>query len=307
MYDIHEIALVLPDMSKSDYVRLRDDIKQNGVLEEITLFEGKVLDGRHRQKACDELDIEPEYTEYDGDSPAAFVISRNLARRHLTVSQRAMVGAAMEPFFAQAAKKRQAHGKTAPGRTLRADRPEASQRARDDAAKVVGVSPRIVQRAKRVMQKDPEAAKEVRAGRMSVDKADRRLQSSSQGQGPKTRAQRAKELNLKKAQANSKLLEVQVLLNRLCRQLEDVDVVELIDLDGPAALSLVSDIHDDLLMLAEWTDRSISKVQGRLNDRAVLDKIKKLEKTNGRTPSEKVIARRLAKRLRMKLEARLVA
>jgi hypothetical protein len=310
MYDIHDIALVLPDMSGSDYERLKQDIKKNGLLDAIRLYEDKVLDGRHRQKACEELGIEPRYLQYKGDDPAAYVLSKNLARRHLTVSQRAMIGAAMEPFFAKAAKKRQT-GRPPKDEKVRAVRPGVSEhRARDDAAKVVGVSPRVVQRAKRVLKEDPEAAEKVKEGKMSVEAADKKLrvaQPTEQKEKFKTRAQRAKELNLKKAQANSKLLEVQVLLNRLCRQIEDVDVVDLIDLDGIGNLALVSDLHDDLLMLAEWTDRGINKVQGRLSDRSVLEKIKQLEMTNGRSPAEKITARRLAKRLRRKLEARLPA
>jgi ParB-like chromosome segregation protein Spo0J len=303
-------------MSEADYKRLREDIKKHGLIEPIVLYQDQVLDGRHRQKVCKELNIEPDYDQYDGDDPAGYVLSKNLARRHLTVSQRAMVGAAMEPFFAKAAKKRQVEGGREGARItnerVRADRPEAAQhqRARDDAAKVVGVSPRVVQRAKRVLKEDPEAAQKVKDGKMSVEAADRKLrvkQPNEQRATSKTRAQRAKELQFQRAQANSKLLEVQVILNRLCRQIEDVDVVDLIDLDGIGNLALVSDLHDDLLMLAEWTDRGINKVQSRLDERTVLDKISKLENTNGRPPAEIAVARKLAKRLRRKLENRLAA
>ncbi len=53
-----------------------------------------VLDGRNSWRACLVADIEPRFRRWDGKGSAlAFVISRNLHRRHLTESQRAMVAA----------------------------------------------------------------------------------------------------------------------------------------------------------------------------------------------------------------------
>jgi hypothetical protein len=40
-------------------------------------------------------EIPPKYVEFDGDAPLPFVVSRNLCRRHLSESQRAMVAAAI--------------------------------------------------------------------------------------------------------------------------------------------------------------------------------------------------------------------
>ena len=71
------------------------DIRENGLQTPITLFEGKILDGRNRYLACQMLNMEPEYVEFDGKDPLPFVVSRNLCRRHLSESQRAMVAAAI--------------------------------------------------------------------------------------------------------------------------------------------------------------------------------------------------------------------
>ena len=63
-------------------------------------YEGiKILDGRNRARACDAAGVTPRYVEFDGKDPAAFVLSQNLARRHLGPSERAMVAARMAQAF----------------------------------------------------------------------------------------------------------------------------------------------------------------------------------------------------------------
>jgi hypothetical protein len=72
-----------------------EDIKAHGVKLPVTVWRGKIIDGRHRAKACEELGIEPPSTEFQGDEAAALamVISLNATRRDLKPTQRAMVAA----------------------------------------------------------------------------------------------------------------------------------------------------------------------------------------------------------------------
>src|SRR5262249_5145016 len=67
---------------------LLDDIKKHGLQAPISLYQGKILDGRNRYRACRELGIECQTREYRGDDPAGFVLSMNLHRRHLTQEQK---------------------------------------------------------------------------------------------------------------------------------------------------------------------------------------------------------------------------
>lgn len=97
-HEIHPAATLFPMMDAASFEMLKADIKENGQEKCITFFDGMLLDGRNRMKACEELGIEPltEEIEDSGDGsfdPFRWVLSMNLHRRHLTESQRAMVAA----------------------------------------------------------------------------------------------------------------------------------------------------------------------------------------------------------------------
>ena len=89
----HPLAALFPLMEGRAFADLRADIAAHGLLEPIVTYEGKVLDGRNRLRACVETDTTPVFREWKGKDPLAFVLSANLQRRHLDESQRAMVAA----------------------------------------------------------------------------------------------------------------------------------------------------------------------------------------------------------------------
>jgi ParB-like chromosome segregation protein Spo0J len=89
----HPIGDTFPKMGDTEFAELVADIKANGVREPIVLYEGKILDGRHRYKAAQAAGVECPRKEYQGTDPIKYVLSLNLHRRHLHESQRAMVAA----------------------------------------------------------------------------------------------------------------------------------------------------------------------------------------------------------------------
>jgi len=91
----HPIAEIFPLLEGPEFADLVADIAEYGQHEPIWLYEGLILDGRNRYRACVELGLKPETCEYQGDDPEAYVISMNLHRRHLNESQRAMCAARM--------------------------------------------------------------------------------------------------------------------------------------------------------------------------------------------------------------------
>ena len=100
----HEYADIFPLMLDEEFELLKEDIQRFGLLVPITLYEGKILDGRNRYNACKELNIEAKFEEYAGDDPVNYVISENLFRRHLTMYAKVKVGIKIEPVWAEKAR-----------------------------------------------------------------------------------------------------------------------------------------------------------------------------------------------------------
>ena len=174
MMDIHPFANIFPLLDGEPFEQLVEDIEEQGLREPILLYDGKILDGRNRYFACAQLGVEPRFEDSSAScDEEAFreSISRNLHRRHLTASQRAMIGAEILPMFEELAKKRQL-ATLKQHSTDKANWPERSRQAREDAAEAVGASARNVQRAKKVKSWGVEQLVEaVQAGSMSVSTA----------------------------------------------------------------------------------------------------------------------------------------
>jgi ParB-like chromosome segregation protein Spo0J len=90
-YEQHPLAEMFPLLKDAEFDGLVEDIRKHGLREPIILFEQKVIDGRNRERACLKAGVEPRYCsmEFDNhDAATAYVISKNIRRRHLTSEQR---------------------------------------------------------------------------------------------------------------------------------------------------------------------------------------------------------------------------
>lgn len=78
-------------LGEAELSELVESIKANGLRVPIVLDDqGRILDGRNREKACRLAGVEPTFWTYDGDDLAEFVIDANSSRRHMSTGARAM-------------------------------------------------------------------------------------------------------------------------------------------------------------------------------------------------------------------------
>lgn len=90
--NIHPVADLFPMLADDELRELAEDIKARGLLQPIVLdAQGAVLDGRNRLAACKLADVEPIFETYQGDDADGYALAVNVARRHMTQGQRAIV------------------------------------------------------------------------------------------------------------------------------------------------------------------------------------------------------------------------
>jgi ParB-like chromosome segregation protein Spo0J len=84
----HPAADIFPLMQGEEFEALVADIKANGLHESIVTYDGMILDGRNRLRACLAAGVEPDFVGGGIGDPVAYVISANIRRRHLTAEDK---------------------------------------------------------------------------------------------------------------------------------------------------------------------------------------------------------------------------
>ena len=154
--EFHPLASIFPLIQGEEFNALVSNIRQHGLREPIVVYEGRILDGRNRYRACKAAGLEPTFTVYQRDDPVSYVISLNLRRRHLNESQRAMVAARLATL----------------GQGARTDLAQICAKSQDEAAKLLNVSRRSVQHATKVRdQGSPDLQRAVESGKVTVSLA----------------------------------------------------------------------------------------------------------------------------------------
>jgi len=178
----HPLANIFPLMSAARLAELVADIKARGQQEPITLYEGKVLEGRNRVLACKAAGVEPVTKVFEGTDPAAFVWSANFLRRHLNKSQRAIAVSKYATLNRGDAARKKSLNPEIDGYVL----------SQEEAAKLADVSIPMIQRAKLVLKNGtPTEIADVQEGKAKVDKVAKVIRER-QGLPPGTRARMPK-------------------------------------------------------------------------------------------------------------------
>lgn len=160
----HEITTLTPPLSKVTDDLLGESIGQLGVLMPVVYLEGRLIDGRarmrwaqHHGKKC------PSIRLTSGD-PKSLTIALQLARRHLSSSQRAMLAAKLSTWR--------------PGRPSKT-RPQDDVFSRDKLAQMADVSTKSIDRARRVLASgQDDLVREVEAGKLDLKRAETIVRSA---------------------------------------------------------------------------------------------------------------------------------
>jgi len=183
--EFHEIANIFPLIRGDEFVELKADIKANGLIEKIWLYEDKILDGRNRYRACQEVGEQPVMQQYAGDNPVGFVISLNACRRHLNPSQKATASVKALPMFEAEAKKRQVRsaanraGNNLVPASLREQENRKESEASEQAAKATGASARYVQEAKKILKESPDDFDAINDGTTTIQKVKAKIKTAA--------------------------------------------------------------------------------------------------------------------------------
>lgn len=103
-YEVHPAAAIFPLIKEQEFGDLITDIAANGLLEPIVLHNGLVVDGRNRLRACERLNIEPTFVQFDGTDAEiyGFIISKNVRRRHMDKTEAAFLAVQLLKMQAEA-------------------------------------------------------------------------------------------------------------------------------------------------------------------------------------------------------------
>jgi ParB-like chromosome segregation protein Spo0J len=170
---IFEVANYFPMMTDDEYEGLLDDIRQHGQRQEVVLWQGQLVDGRNRLKACLELGIDCNSRELPEDAdPVAFVCSLNIHRRSLEVGQRAMIAARCRRLYDDDAKLRQLSAINPGFSRGRNITPTGNGKTRDIVGAANRVSGSSVDAATKILESgDEELIKEVESGKKKLHTA----------------------------------------------------------------------------------------------------------------------------------------
>lgn len=181
-YEFHEVANLFPMMSEEEFTSLKEDIKANGQIEPITIYQDQIIDGRNRYKACEYLDLEPKVREWDGrGSLVKFVYSLNMNRRHLSNSQKATIAVEMLPLLEEERRKEKEDFSSSRERgedgTFKPvtqkigelDKSKHDGESTAQAAKIVGTNRQYVSDAKKIKQDAPEIFEKMKSGEMNIN------------------------------------------------------------------------------------------------------------------------------------------
>ena len=176
---------IFPEAKPEDYARLIDDIQANGYDQDqpVTTYQGSILDGWNRNKACVELMIKPPTKEFVGsDLEAIQFVMRTNKRRNLNSGQWATIAVEAEEVMGAIAEQveKDRREKQATSQTKLSDKklPDSQpQRSTDKAAEIFQTNRTYINQAAKIQKVSPEVFAKVKAGTMTMQDANKAVRA----------------------------------------------------------------------------------------------------------------------------------
>lgn len=253
----HPLAEMFPLIEGTEFDELVASIKENGLREPIITLGNQILDGRNRYRACQAAGVAPMVHPFTGRDPVRFVIDKNINRRHLNESQRALIAAG----FA-ALKSGQ--------RSDRADQNQAGRKeppmTRKQAADLMHVSESAVKDARKVLAEGTqEEIEAVRRGKAFVSTLADEMRAAVSPEKRKNR----REASLSNRGKNPERIQNQQIRSQIWSGLRDA----VVSLSGmPLAADVVAIVRQNdksglvdarLSQALQWLERFAREWNGR--------------------------------------------
>jgi len=178
---------IFPEANEEDFNRLLEDIRNNGFdqSQPVIVYEGAILDGWNRYRACQAIGISPAIKTFNGDQSAALqLVMRTNKRRNLNKGQWATIAVEAEDVLKAIAEqvekdrieKQKAnavnqHSEPLGKKLPQPSTPKDDQKTATKAAEMFNTNRTYVNQAAKVKSEAPEAFEKVKAGKMTLQDA----------------------------------------------------------------------------------------------------------------------------------------
>ena len=169
-----EFRDLIPPLNEEELKLLEESLVADGCESPLIVWNGVIIDGHNRYMICQKHDIPFSIQEKNfssRDDAMLWMLRNQLGRRNLNNYQRVELVLKFEPLVKNAAEQRMMAGKAAnPVPTLAQG--QTKGRTRDHLSEAAGVSHGTFAKAKKLVQSaDEETKRELRAGKVTVNRA----------------------------------------------------------------------------------------------------------------------------------------
>jgi hypothetical protein len=171
---------IFPEANEEDFNRLLEDIRNNGFdqSQPVIVYEGAILDGWNRYRACQAIGISPAIKTFNGDQSSALqLVMRTNKRRNLNKGQWATIAVEAEDVLkviAEQVEKEKASRVSSARKnevTQKIEQPANHRTADAKAAELFNTNRTYINQAAKVKSEAPEAFEKVKAGKMTLQDA----------------------------------------------------------------------------------------------------------------------------------------